>query len=138
MRKPIHKFTHFEDLRDMLQKSEKEFGDRPAYVFKTDVPGEFREITYKQFADDIRSLGTALVNLGLKDKRIAVISENRYEWGVTYLAVTTGTGIIVPLDKSLPPNEIESLITRSEVEAVVYSKKYDEVMDDVRTYGKTK
>ena len=45
MRKPIHKFEKFTDLRDMLQKSEEKFGDRAAYVYKTDVPGKFREIT---------------------------------------------------------------------------------------------
>lgn len=132
MRKPIHKFEKFTDLRDMLKQSEEKFGDRAAYVYKTDKPGVFREITYKDFAKDIRNFGTALVNLGLKDKRIAVISDNRYEWCVTYLAVTTGTGVIVPLDKALPANEIESLIIRSEVEAIVYSSKYDEIMNDIK------
>lgn len=132
MRKPIHKFEKFTDLRDMLKQSEEKFGDRAAYVYKTDKPGKFREITYKQFAKDIRSFGTALVNLGLKGKRIAVISDNRYEWCVTYLAVATGTGVIVPLDKALPANEIESLMIRSEVEAIVYSNKYDEIMNDIK------
>ncbi len=132
MRKPIHKFEKFTDLRDMLKQSEEKFGDRAAYVYKTDKPGVFREITYKDFAKDIRNFGTALVNLGLKSKRIAVISDNRYEWCVTYLAVTTGTGVIVPLDKALPANEIESLIIRSEVEAIVYSSKYDEIMNDIK------
>ena len=28
----------------------------------------------------IDALGTALIDIGLKDKRIAVIGENRYEW----------------------------------------------------------
>ncbi len=132
MRKPIHKFENFTDLRDMLKQSEEKFGDRAAYVYKTDKPGVFREITYKDFAKDIRDFGTALVSLGLKGKRIAVISDNRYEWCVTYLAVTTGTGVVVPLDKALPANEIESLIIRSEVEAIVYSSKYDEIMNEIK------
>ena len=67
-----------------------------------------------------------------KGKRVAVISDNRYEWGLVYLAVATGVGVIVPLDKALPDNEIESLMMRSEIEAIVYSKKYDEVMNRVR------
>lgn len=132
MRKPIHKFEKFTDLKDMLKQSEEKFGDRAAYVYKTDKPEVFKEITYKDFAKDIRDFGTALVNLGLKDKRIAVISDNRYEWCVTYLAVTTGTGVIVPLDKALPANEIESLIIRSEVEAIVYSNKYDDIMNEIK------
>ena len=46
--------------------------------------------------------------MGLKDKRIAVISENRYEWELAYLSSAAGTAVVVPLDKSLPENEIES------------------------------
>ena len=132
MRKPIHDYMEFTDLKDMLNKTGEIYGDRPAYVFKTEEKGKFREITHKEFRDDINSLGTALIELGLKGKRVAVISDNRYEWGLVYLAVATGVGVIVPLDKALPDNEIESLMMRSEIEAIVYSKKYDEVMNRVR------
>ena len=137
MREPIHEFMKFENLKEMLIKSGEKFGDRPAYMFKTDEPGKFREITHKEFRYDINCLGTALVDMGLKGKRIAVISENRYEWGVAYLATVTGTGVVVPLDKSLPNNEIENLIIRSEVEAIFYSKKYDEVMNNIKEQGNT-
>ena len=137
MREPIHKFTKFENLKDMLKKSGEKFGDRPAYVFKTDVPGKFREITHKEFREEVDALGTALISLGLKDKKIAVISENRYEWGMAYLATVCGTGIVVPLDKSLPENEIESLINRSGVEAIFYSKKYDEIMNRLNDENST-
>ena len=74
MRKPIYKCTEFKDLKDMLKKSGDKFGNRPAYIYKTDEPGKFKEITHKEFRDDINNFGTALINLGLKDKRIAVIS----------------------------------------------------------------
>ena len=137
MRKPIHKAEYYENLKVMLEKSGELHGDRPAYIFKTNEPGKFREITHKEFRDDINALGTKLINLGLKDKRIAVISENRYEWGVVYLAVVAGTGVIVPLDKSLPDNEIESLIIRSGVEAIFYSSKYNDIMNKIKEQGNT-
>ena len=137
MREPIHKFMKFTDLKDMLKKSGELYGDRPAYVFKTEEEGKFREITHKEFRDDINCLGTSLINLGLKGKRVAVISENRYEWCVAYLAVVTGVGVVVPLDKSLPDNEIESLMIRSEIEAIIYSNKYDKIMNHVKEQGNT-
>ena len=127
----------FTDLKDMLKKSGEIYGDKPAFMFKTDKPGEFRTITHKEFRDEINALGTALVKMGLKDKRIAVISENRYEWELAYLSIATGTGVVVPLDKALPDNEIESLILRSQVEAIFYSSKYSEVMDNLRNKKNT-
>ncbi|MBO4293632.1 MAG: AMP-binding protein [Clostridia bacterium] len=137
MREPIHKFDKYNDLKEMLKVSGEKYGERPAYIYKTDVEGKFREITHKEFREQVNALGTALISMGLKDKRIAVISENRYEWGMAYLATVCGTGIVVPLDKSLPDNEIESLINRSEVEAIFYSNKYDEVMNRLNQEGST-
>ena len=134
----VDKNMEFKDLKDMLNKTGKLFKDRPAYIFKTDKEGVFDSISHKQFRDEINALGTALIDLGLKDKRVAVISENRYEWGVAYFAVAAGTGVVVPLDKSLPGNEIESLIMRSEVEAIFYSSNYDDVMNELRKKGTTK
>lgn len=137
MREPVHKVQKYNNLKEMLEKSGEKYGDRPAYIFKTEEPGKFKKITHKEYREDINSLGTALINMGLKNKRIAVISENRYEWGMAYLAVATGTGIIVPLDKALPDNEIENLIIRSEVEAIFYSNKYDECMKKIASKNNT-
>ena len=126
------KKMYFTDLKDMLRQTGEVYGDRPAYKFKTGEAGKFRIITHKQFREEINELGTALISMGLKGKRIAVISENRYEWQLAYLAISTGAGIVVPLDKALPDNELESLILRSQVEGIIYSKKYDKVMDTLR------
>ena len=122
----------FTDLKDMLNQTGEVYGDRPAYIFKTEEKGKFRTITHKEFRENINALGTILIQMGLKDKRIAVISENRYEWELSYLAVASGVGVIVPLDKALPDNELESLILRSQVEAIIYSSKYDVIMNTLR------
>ncbi len=131
-KKKLHKFRKITDLKDMINQSAQEFGDKPAFKYKTETPGQFDAITYKQFLDEINSLGTKLIDMGLKGKRIAVISENRYEWCLAYMATVCGTGIVVPLDKLLPANELESLIVRSGVEAIFYSSKYDEIMKDIK------
>ena len=72
----------------------------------------------------LRLFGTALLSLGLRGKRIAIIAPNRYEWCVSYLAITTSDMVVVPLDKSLPDNEIEDLIRRSKVDGIIFDKKY--------------
>ena len=125
------------DLKDMLNKTRELYGDRPGYKIKVGE-GKYKIYTHKEIRDMIDYLGTALINLGLKGKRIAVIGENRYEWELAYLSVACGTGIVVPLDKSLPPNELEELVERSEVEAIFYSKKYQEVIERIKYSEKNK
>lgn len=122
----------FNNFKEMLKNTGEEFGNEVAFKFKTDKPNVFKEIKYSEYVYNINALGTSLISIGLKDKRIGVISENRYEWEEAYLAITCGTGIVVPLDRALPEVEILSLIERSEMEAIFYSSKYNEVMEKVR------
>ena len=122
----------FNNLKEMVENTKAEYSDEIAFRFKNDETKEITTMLYKDYVEEIEAFGTALISIGLKDKRIGLISENRYEWEASYLAVTTGVGIIVPLDKSLPDNEILSLIERSEIEALIYSSKYDEIMKQAK------
>ena len=136
MNKRLYEYRHINDLKDMLEQSAKLFDDKPAFIFKTDKPDKYDSIDYDDFKEQVDELGTALIDMGLKDKRIAVIGENRYEWALSYMAVVAGTGVVVPLDKSLPEGEIESLIMRSDVEAIFYTKTYKNIMKRIREENK--
>ena len=138
MSEKLYKYQEVKDLKDMLKKSGEKYGDKIAYKIKKD--NQYKTYTHKQIRQMINCLGTRLIDLGLKDKRIAVIGENRYEWEVAYLSIVCGTGIVVPLDKSLPQNELEKVIERSEVEAIFFSDKYMESLKTIvgRGIGKIK
>lgn len=120
-----------EDLRDMVRQTAELHPDCSAFTLK-DGNGNFTSITYRDFQKSINELGTALLVLGLKDAKIAVMSENRYEWCLTYLTVVNGVGVIVPLDKELPVNEVTSLISRSEATAIVTSRDYIQDIIDIK------
>lgn len=125
--KPIRKVRRISDLKDMLNQSAALFPENDAFWLKTG-DGSYRGINYRQFKSEVDALGTALINLGLKDKPIAVIGENRYEWCLSYLAAVNGTGIVVPLDRELPPPEVENLLDRSHASAVIFSQKHEKDM----------
>lgn len=131
MEKRLYKHLEITDLKDMLNKTNKLYGDRPAYKIKI-AQGKYKIYTHAETRKIVNNLGTALCNLGLKGKRIAVIGENRFEWEIAYLSIVCGTGIVVPLDKSLPENELEMLIERSNIEAIFFSKKYTEVIEKIK------
>ena len=118
---PLFKVRTIHNLKDMINSSVENYGDKAAFLVKRKNIEGYVPVSYKQFKKDIDALGTALSSLGLKGKRIALIGENRYEWAVTYLSVVNGLGVIVPLDKELPSNEIESLLVRSKADAIVFS-----------------
>lgn len=137
MNKRIYDYLEIKNLKDMLNKTGKLYAERPAFRIKVEE-GKYQIYTHKEVRDMINNLGTSLINLGLKGKRIAVIGENRYEWEIAYLSIVCGTGIVVPLDKSLPANELELLIERSDIEAIFYTKKYSDIIQNIRYSEKNK
>ncbi len=123
---PLYPVEPIRDLKEMLEKSSKTFGEKAAFLKKDVLGGPYIPVSFTQYKKDVDALGTALIHRGCKGKRIAIIGENRYEWSVSYLAVVNGTGIVVPLDKELPENEIVTSLNRAEVTTLIFSPKLTE------------
>ena len=128
------------NFRELVQYSTTHFKNNIAYKYKKDSTAkevEYIEKTYEQVGKDIKAFSTSLLNRNLEKKKIALIGNNRYEWCVSYLAITCGNMVVVPLDKALPDNEIENLIVRSEAEVVIFDKKYLNIMKKIKEEKKT-
>lgn len=125
------------DIKHMLTTSVELYGDNVAFMQRFEKNEPFKSITYNEAFDTVNSLGTALVNRGLKGKRIAVIGENCYQWATSYLAVICGTGVVVPLDKELGAGELKQLCIEAEVSAVMFTEKYAETFKKMKGSGDT-
>lgn len=120
-----HPVREVSDLREIITSSCQMFPNVDAYLYKDKEAGAFVGIKYSQVLEDMNALGTRFCDMGLADKKIAVIGETSYYWFLTYYATVCGTGVIVPLDKNLPPEEVTTLVKRSGANAIVYSKKME-------------
>ncbi len=120
-------------IRESFDITTKELPDRVGFLEKRPGKKEFREITYKEFREDVTSIGAALIEkLGLKGERIAIIGENSYEWAVSYYSVVCGAGLVVPLDKELPASEIANLVRRSKAKAIFFSNRKRDLINSIR------
>lgn len=131
----VYESREVKTYREMIEYSTKNYAENIAYTYKKDYTAkevEYVEKTYEQVGKDVKAFSTLLLNKNLEGKRIVLIGNNRYEWCITYFATTTGNMVIVPMDKALPDNEIESLVKRSEAEVAVFDKKYIEVMKKIK------
>lgn len=132
--KSLYEVRHIRDFKDLLEQSSNLFAEKAAFWIRNNG-GEFQSITYRHFKEDVEALGAALVSLGLKGEFAALMGENRYEWCVTYLAVTNHVGIIVPLDKELPVPEKGNLLQRSYSKALIFSGRYANDMMTLKNAG---
>lgn len=133
-KRELYQAKEYRDIRELVSETVKTYPDNIAFIIKEKKKDkiEYKNITYKMLQEDIDALGTALIDLGLKDKKIAIIANNRYEWCISYLSTLCGVGIVVPLDKSLPAGEIESLLQRSYANAVIFENKYKDIMENIK------
>lgn len=121
----------YSNIREVLNDAIRLYPNNNAFIIKNKDKKTYTNITYTQFGDDINKLGTALLKLGLKDKKIAVISKNRYEWAIGYYAVVNGLGIVIPLDKGLPDDEIENSLKISGAEVIIFEDKHYETVQKI-------
>jgi hypothetical protein len=91
-------------FRDLIGGSAELYGDLCAFTFHE---GDgIREVTYREAYNDVRAFAAYLNSLGLSGKKIGIMGKNGYPWALTYLAVTCGVGVIVPIDRELVMAEI--------------------------------
>ena len=136
----IYKADEIKNFKELIERSAEKYPDNVAYKFKRNLGKKNEKViekTYKEIKEEVEALGTVLLDMGLENKKIALIGNNRYEWCASYLAITTSNMVVVPLDKMLPENEIKSLIERSKVDAVIYENKYAEIFENIKSEGTT-
>lgn len=131
MTRPLYEVREFHTFRELLSQSMARYGSSPAFKVKNEV-GQIVDISYDRYYDDVYSLGTALLSLGLKDCRIAVAGASSYKWCVSYMSVVCGVGVVVPTDKELPFADIKSILEVSESKAIIFDKKFGKKILDHR------
>lgn len=120
---PIYKTTFIDDMRSLVEESAQNFKDSIAISYKENHSDkEVKKVTFSQWRDDVRNLGTALVAEGLREEKIAIVGENSYGWCCSFFAVMAIGSVTVPVDKELPLEDIDGIISTTECKAVIYGK----------------
>lgn len=126
----LYELPQIRDLKDMVYTKAKNLPEKTAFTF---IYGRNKRScrTYRQFCDEMNELGTWLFMHGFRDRHIAVIGENSYEWLLTFFAVANSGNVAVPIDKELPKQEIRRLLDKADVTVVFCSKDYLDLVEDL-------
>ena len=128
MNNKLYEGQKLNNFRELVDLYKYRYTNLTAFEYKLSPNStEYIKVSYSSFAKDIENLACSLLEKGCK--RVALISDNRYEWCTSYLAITTAGLVVVPLDKSLPENELIDLLKRSEADSIIFSNKYLEAVN---------
>ena len=133
---PIYKTTFIDDMRSLVEEAAQNFPDSIAISYKENYwDKDGRKITFSQWRDDVRNLGTALIKEGLREKNIAIVGENSYGWCCSFFGVMAIGAVTVPVDKELPVEDIDGIITTTSCKAVIFGKASEAKVKEMLSKG---
>lgn len=123
----LNEVPQIKSIQDMLLQSVEKYDEKIALQDLKELP--IPKLTYGELLNSVLRFGAALQNLGLKERsHIAVVGENRVQWGVTFLTAMCFNYVIVPIDKNLTSNEILNILHESDSEAIIFSDSFAELI----------
>jgi len=126
---PLYSVPDIISIQDMIIKSSRAYSDKIALEDLAVSP--IPKISYKELKEIIIKFGKALKEIGLKERdHIAVIGENRVQWGITYLTSMVFNFVIVPIDRNLPHCDILNILHESDTQAVVFSNTFKDFLTE--------
>ncbi len=122
-------------LNEFARRSAEKYPERVAMrIFRNN---KYEEITYQDFSKKVEEVGKSLISMGVNpDDRVAILSENRPEWGIAYLGILSAGGIVIPLDVLQEPSSILNFLKNSKSKYLFVSKKHYETVLDFKEEAK--
>jgi len=128
----------FETLTELFLNLRKKYEGTPktAFARKPTTDSPYETITWDKVSEDAHTLAAYLVKRGIEaGDRVAILSENRYEWAIVDLALQLIGGVNVSLYTSLPAKQCEYILQDSEAKIFFVStgiqlKKARELFDN--------
>ena len=139
MKNEKKEFIDYKNVKEIIKDAVSKYPDCVAFTIKNKNGKNvsYKKITYKELNEDINAFGTALLSIGLKGKRVAIIGKNRYEWILSYVTILNGVGIAIPLDKGLPEQEIITSLQRSKADVIIFEENMADLMKKIKDENTT-
>jgi long-chain acyl-CoA synthetase len=113
-----------------FRESVRKYPDLIAMRYYQDETWE--HITYSELKNAVNITAAGLMDMGIgKESKVAIMSENRPEWVVCYLAIISSGAIAVPIDALLGESETEYILNHSGAQTIICSMRSYEVVNRI-------
>ena len=109
----LHEKLNFTNMRELVEYAGETYADRIAYSFRRTPKSEITKIKFANLRDDVRSLACELSDMGCSGKHCAIIGKFSYDWVLTYYAVLSIGGVLVPLDPEWQPEDLADTVQKA-------------------------
>lgn len=127
---PYNDVRRITSLRQLILENADQFGTQAAFRYRVNKD-DIREVSYAGLKTSIDAYGTYLLAKGFREKKIAIMGENSYEWLLSFFSVVNSGNIVIPLDRELSSAEVRDMIDRSEVSLLIYAESLQGVVSEL-------
>lgn len=121
-------FPDMDTVKKIIIYGAEKGQDKKQYMFK-DFDGNVCTKTFNEVLYDAEGLGQHLYTLGMKNKKVAILSENSYYWIAAFYSIATGKMTAIPLDPKLTDADLTDLMVRSGCNAIYYTKDFSSTIE---------
>ncbi|MCC8068072.1 MAG: AMP-binding protein [Clostridiales bacterium] len=118
-------------IREILVQSEQRWGAEDAIRYKINK-NTIEAKSYTDLKRDSESFSNAIAALGEQGSHIALTGKSSYAWITAYFGIVDGGSVAVPLDASLPADDLCELVDRSDATIFLYDDSRTDVADIIR------
>lgn len=119
-------------VKDIIIYGANKGKDKKQYMFKA-PDGSVCTKSFNDVFFDATGLGEHLYSLGMREKKIAILSENSYYWIAAFYSIATGKMTAIPLDPKLPDADLTELMVRSGCNAIFYSEDFSSAIEMMKS-----
>lgn len=115
-----YKEGNYKSIRDVAERINRISPDKEIFAELNDKK-EIVHITCHELYEEIMCLGDGLMDKGFKDAHIAIISDNSIRYIIADMCISSGVGVVIPLDKDAPDELLETLLVKCDADAIMCS-----------------
>lgn len=116
----------YENFHEMLKGLHHDHAEKTAIRFRKN--GAETAVTYDALIRQVSALYYYFKRNGIQNRNIGILSENRYEYVVIYLACVFDN-VAAPMDRELAADDLTALIRKFDIKVLFYTDKTKERLD---------
>lgn len=130
--KTLLKDGDYKSIREMLERINRQLPENKVLA-ELDENNNIVYYSVSDLYEEVMNLGDGLIDAGLKGAHIAIVSENCCRYVIADITISSGVGVVTPIDVNAPQQLMATLLNKCDADAVLCGADMLELLESLRS-----
>ena len=121
----------YKSIRDMLGRIKDQLPKAPILA-ELDEKKNIKYWNSEELYEEVMCLGDGLIDAGLGGKHIAIVSENCVRYVIADICISSGVGVVTPVDVNAPVALLTMLLDKCDADAVLCDAEHLSILRELQ------